>query len=181
MNWVSIVRPGAVVPAGVVPVPLSAAFCGLFGALSVTTKEAFRLPACDGEKTIETLQLPPGARVRPEQPSPTTVKSSVFGTAALFMNSDALPLLVTVTDCGALLVPVSCEVNVSAPGDSETAGADVVLVVDGVQPESDVETEVVPSLTVTRHVGELYALASILNAPVESLLPTTEPGDTVTV
>jgi hypothetical protein len=181
MKWVSIVRPGAVIPTGVVPVPLSAAFCGLFGALSVTTKEALRLPACDGEKTIETLQLPPGARVRPEQPSPTTVKSSVFGTAALFMNSDALPLLVTAIDCGALLVPVSCEVNVSAPGDSETAGADVVLVVDGVQPESDVETEVVPSLTVTRHVGELYALASILNAPVESLLPTTEPGDTVTV
>jgi hypothetical protein len=63
--------------------------------------------------------------------------------------------LVTVTDCGALLVPVSCEANVSAPGDSETAGADVVPVVDGVQPESEVETEVVPSLTVTRHVGEL--------------------------
>jgi hypothetical protein len=109
------------------------------------------------------------------------VKSSVFGTAALLMNSDAFPVLVTVTDCGALLVPVSCEANVIAPGDSETAGADVVLVVDGVQPESDVETEVVPSLTVTRHVGELYALASILNAPAESLLPTTEPGDTVTV
>ena len=147
--------------------------------MSVTTKEAERLPAWDGEKTIETLQVPPGARVRPEQPSPTTVKSSVFGTAALLMNSDPLPVLVTVTDCGALLVPVSCEPKVSAPGASETAGADVVPV-EGVQPESEVETEVVPSLTVTRQVGELYPLASILNAPDESLLPTTEPGDTVT-
>ena len=177
MNWVSIARPGAVVPAGVVPVPVSAAFCGLFAALSVTTSEAVRLPAWDGVKTIDMVQLPPGPRVRPEQPSPTTVKSSVFGTAALLMNSDPLPVFVTVTDCAALRVPVSCEAKVSAPGASETAGADVVLV-DGVQPESEAEAEVVPSLTVMRQVGELYGLASILKAPVESLLPTTEPGET---
>jgi hypothetical protein len=152
MNSVSIATPGAVVPAGVVPVPLSGALWGLFGALSVTTKDAVRVPACAGEKVIETLQLVPGASVRPEQPSLTTVKSSVFGTAALLMKSDAVPPFVTCTDCGALVVPVSCEPNVSDVGDSETAGA---LVVDGVQPASDDEDVVAPSLTVTRQVEEL--------------------------
>ena len=154
MNSVSIASPGAVVPAGVVPVPLNGTLCGLFGALSVRTNDALRLPAFDGEETIETLQLAPGASVRPEQPSPTTVKSSVFGTAALLMNSEPLPLLVTATVCGALRVPVSCGPKVSALGTSETAGV-VEVLDDGVQPESDLETVVVPSLTLMRHVGEL--------------------------
>jgi hypothetical protein len=92
--------------------------------------------------------------VKPEQPSPTTVKSSVFGTAALLMKSDPLPVFVTVTDCGALRVPVSCEPKARELGASVTADVPVLLV-DGVQPESELDTEVVPSLTVTRQVEEL--------------------------
>jgi hypothetical protein len=74
--------------------------------LSVKLKLAERVPGAVGEKVIETLQLAPAASVSPEQPSLTSVKSSVFGTAALLMNSDALPLFATVIDCGALVVPI---------------------------------------------------------------------------
>jgi len=184
MNCVSIVSAGGVAPAGVVPVPVRGACCGLFGALSVTVSCAERVPASVGEKVIETLQLLPTGRVRPEQPSWTTVKSSVFGTAALLMNSDALPVFLTVTCCGALVVPVSCAANVSDDGDSETAGAEVVGggdVPEGVQPASRAVADVEPSLTVTWHVDELYGVDWILKAPVESLLPMIPPGLTVTV
>jgi hypothetical protein len=101
---------------------------------------------------IETLQLVPAASVRSEQPSLTTVKSSVFGTAALLMNSDAVPVLVTVTCWGGLVVPVSREASVNEAGDSATAGADVDgggEVVVGVQPASEADVDVEPSLTVT--------------------------------
>jgi hypothetical protein len=139
-------------------VPVSGAVCGLFGALSVTVNCAERVPASVGENVIEALQLAPTASVRPEQPSLTTVKSSVFGTAALLMKRDAVPVLVTVTSCGALVVPVSCEPNVNDVGDNETAGADVEGggdVVDGVHPASEADADVEPSLTVTWQVDEL--------------------------
>jgi hypothetical protein len=101
-NRVSIAS-GAAVP---LPVPVSGTDCGLRAALSVKLKLAERVPGAVGEKVIETLQLAPAASVSPEQPSLTSVKSSVFGTAALLMNSDALPLFATVIDCGALVVPI---------------------------------------------------------------------------
>ena len=145
-------------PAGVVPVPVSGAFWGLLGALSVTVSWAERVPASVGEKVIETLQLAPTASVRPEQPSSTTVKSSVLGTAAPLMKSDAVPVLVTVTSCGALVVPVSRAAKVSDVGDNETAGADIDGggdVVEGVHPASEADADVAPSPTVTRQVDEL--------------------------
>src|SRR5919199_5546793 len=122
-----------------VPVPVSGTVCGLLAALSVSVKVAERVPASVGEKVIETLQLDPTASVRPEQPSPTTVKSSVLAppTAALLMNSDAVPVLVTVTSCGALVVPVSRDAKVSDVGDKETAGADGD--VEGVHPASEAD------------------------------------------
>jgi hypothetical protein len=177
---VSIASAGAVVPAGVVPVPVSGTFCGLSGALSVTVSCADRVPASVGEKVIETLQLVPTASVSPEQPSPTTVKSSVFAplTAALLMNSEAVPVLLTVTCCGTLVVPVSRDAKVSDVGDRETAGADVA---DGVHPDSEADAVVAPSLTVTWHVDELYGVDSILNAPEASLVPETAPGFTTTL
>src|SRR4051794_5406224 len=45
MNWVSIATAGGVVPAGVVPIPVSGALCGLAGALSVIVSCAERVPA----------------------------------------------------------------------------------------------------------------------------------------
>jgi hypothetical protein len=67
-----------------------------------------RAPDAVGEKVIETVQLVPAASVRPEQPSLTCVKSSGFAprVAALLMKSDPVPLLLTVIDCGALVVPI---------------------------------------------------------------------------
>jgi hypothetical protein len=67
-------------------------------------------------------------------------------------------VLVTVTCCGALVVPVSCDAKVRDAGANEAAGAEVEggdEVVDGVQPASEADVEVEPSLTVTRHVDEL--------------------------
>src|SRR5919201_4942071 len=114
-----------------VPVPVSGTVCGLLAALSVRVNVAERVPDAVGEKVIETLQLVPAASVRPEQPSLTWVKSSGFAprVAALLMNSGALPVLVTVIDCGALVVPIACAANVSDVGVNVTAGAAAVVVV----------------------------------------------------
>src|SRR4029453_5943099 len=99
------------------------------------------------------VQLVPTASVSPEQPSPTTVKSSVFGTAALLMKSEAAPEFVTETNWDALRVPMSWEPNVSEVGESVTAGA-VVVDCEGVHPESVAEADETLSLTVILHVED---------------------------
>ena len=105
-NCVSIASAGAVVPGAVVPVPESGALCGEFAALSVRTNDAVRVPTFCGLNAIDIVQLVAGASVSPEQPSPTTVKSSVFGTAALLMKRPAVPVFVTLMNCESLLVPM---------------------------------------------------------------------------
>src|SRR4051794_41354463 len=98
-----------------VPVPLIGTVCGLFGALSVRMNVADRAPDAVGENVIDTLQLVPGASVRPEHPSFTCVKSSGSAprVAALLMKRAALPVLAIVIDCGALVVPIAWSANVS--------------------------------------------------------------------
>jgi hypothetical protein len=159
MNCVSNASAGGVWPAGVVPVPVSGAICGLAGALSVTANCAERVPASVGENVIATLQPVPAASVRPEHWSSTTVKSSLspLPRAALEMKSGAVPVFVTVIDCGALVVPVSRAAKVSDVGESVTAGEELGGggVPDGVQPESVAVADVDPSPTVTLHVDEL--------------------------
>src|SRR5829696_5085845 len=49
----------------------------------------------------------------------------------------------------------------------------------GVQPASDAWTEVAPSLTVTRHVGELKLVASMRNRPVLSAVPRATPSTVI--
>jgi hypothetical protein len=66
MNCVLIASAGGVVPAGVVPVPVTDAVCGLVAALSVTLNCADRVPAAEGENVIESAQFAPGASVTPE-------------------------------------------------------------------------------------------------------------------
>src|ERR687885_501700 len=107
-----------------VPVPVSGTLCGLLAALSVRVNAAERVPEAVGANVIETLQPVPGASVRPEQPSLTSVNSSVFRTAALLMKRPALPVFVTVIDCGALVVPIACAAKVRDVGVSATAGAE---------------------------------------------------------
>jgi len=108
-----------------VAVPLIGTVCGLLAALSVRMNVAERAPDAVGENVIETLQLVPAASVTPEQPSLDCVKSSAFAprVAALLMNSGALPVFVTVIDCGVLVVPIACAANVSDVGANVTAGA----------------------------------------------------------
>src|SRR5262249_35250650 len=118
-NWV-LIASGGVVPG---PVPGSGAGCGLPGGVSVAGSAADRGPVALGGEVSDMVQPAAGARVRPEQPSPTTVKSSVLGTAALLMNSGASPLLATVTDCAALVVPMACAAKVSDAGVNVTAAA----------------------------------------------------------
>jgi hypothetical protein len=67
---------------------------------------------------------------------------------------------------------------VSDDGESETAGA--VVGVDAVQPESRAEAEETLSLIVIWQVDDEYGDDWIRNAPLESLVPETEPGETVT-
>jgi hypothetical protein len=49
-----------------------------------------------------------------------------------------------------------------------------------VHPESRAEADETLSLTVIWHVDDEYGDDWILNAPLESLVPVTEPGETVT-
>ena len=86
--------------------------------MSVTINVADRVPDAVGEKLIDTSQLVPAASVSPEQPSLTSVKSSGFAprVAALLMNSGALPVFATLTDCAALVVPMAWAPNVREAG-----------------------------------------------------------------
>ena len=107
-----------------VPVPVIGTVCGLAGALSVRMNVAERVPVAFGEKLIETLQLAPAGKVRPEHPLYTCVKSSGLAprVAALLMNSEPFPLFVIVIDCGALVVLIACAPKVNEVGANVTDG-----------------------------------------------------------
>src|SRR3954454_3406869 len=162
-NWLSSASVGWVP----VPVPVTDAVCGLFGALSVMISEPLRVPVFVGWKLIDMSQLVPGASVRPEQPSLTAVKSSGLAplTCALLMNRFALPVLATVIDCAALVAPTSSEGKLSDDGVNVTAGAGVGVGdgdgdgdgdgEDAVHPDSLADAELDPSVTVIWQVDEL--------------------------
>ena len=91
---------------GAVPVPLKLTVCGLLGALSVKFSEALRLPAADGVNVTLTVQVPLGVTVAPVQVSALLAKSLAFvpPIVTVEMVRLAVPVLVTVTLCAALLV-----------------------------------------------------------------------------
>ena len=91
-----------------------------------------------------------------------------------------VPEFVTVISWDGLIVPVSCAPNVSDVGEREAEGVPVLVEEDGVQPDSEAEADVAPSLTVILQSEELYGDFWILNAPLPSLVPVTEPGSTTT-
>ena len=102
------------------PVPLKPIDCGLPFALSVTEMEAARAPAAVGGKGggyRTSLHLRPGAGVV-GQVLPEMAKSPGFAppSAKLVKLTALLPVLVTVTLCAALVVPVFCVANVRLPG-----------------------------------------------------------------
>jgi hypothetical protein len=108
------------------PVPLSGTPCGLPGALSVTRNVELRAPLLVGVKVTLMVQLELGAR-----PAPPIGQLLVWPKLLALppkipmfeMISGEPPELVTVTACGALVVPTVCAGNVSEAGDRVMAAA----------------------------------------------------------
>jgi hypothetical protein len=92
--------------AGAVPVPIKLTTCGLPLALSVSVRLPERAPAAVGVNATSITQLllaASGALIVQVVPLAATEKSPVATT--LVKLRDAVPLLVTVTGIGALVVP----------------------------------------------------------------------------
>jgi hypothetical protein len=100
---------GVSVTAGAWPEPLSAMFCGLPDASSVTATLAARLPPAPGVNVAEIVQDPPAASVEGAiGQSFDCAKSAALApvTAMLLMVSAALPVFVSVEVCAALVEPI---------------------------------------------------------------------------
>jgi len=89
------------------PVPLRAKVCGLAGALSVICRLAWRAPVTLGVKVTPIVQVALAATAAPAQVLEANAKSLAFApvSATALIFSVALPLFVTVTITGALVVP----------------------------------------------------------------------------
>ena len=88
------------------PVPLRGTVCGLPAALSVMTTEAARLPAETGAKVTLIVQFPPAAR---EVPQVLVCAKSPALVPLIAMEIEfraAVPVLLSVTACAALVVPM---------------------------------------------------------------------------
>src|SRR4051794_22449648 len=108
------------------PVPASASWCGLPGALSVIVTLALRAPEAPGVNVTEIEQDAPAASVLGLIGQLFVwAKSLAFEpvTARPVIDSGALPTFVSVDDWAALVVPTPCEAKVRAGGVSATAGA----------------------------------------------------------
>ena len=84
------------------PIPETEIVCGLLPALSVIVTEPKRLPDAVGVNVTLMVQLVPAATLVGQLLS--CAKSPVGDT--LVMTKAALPVLVKVTDCAALVVPM---------------------------------------------------------------------------
>jgi len=107
------------VTAGAAPVPVKLMVCGLPDALSTMLTEPVREPVAVGLNVTLMVQLAP-ARTAPPQ---VVVCAKSPLAEMLVILSDALPELVSVTDCAALGVPTVWELKVRLEGDKVTAGA----------------------------------------------------------
>jgi hypothetical protein len=89
------------------PVPLRPTVCGLPGALSVTATTAVSFPSIEGVKVTVIAQLAPGRRDVPQVL--VSVKSVLFAPVMLraLILKLALPVLVSVTPCGVLVLPTA--------------------------------------------------------------------------
>jgi hypothetical protein len=112
-----------------VPVPLKGTVCGLVEALSVNFSEALRLPVADGVNVTPTVQVLWGVTVAPEHVSALLAKSLAFVPPIVTVDRIrlAVPELVTVTVCGALVPPTFCGLNVRLVGEKDTGGAAVPM------------------------------------------------------
>ena len=100
------------------PVPVKLAVCGLPGALSVTVIVPVRVPATVGVKVTLMLQFEPAAREVPQVL--VCAKSPLL--AMLVIDKLAVPVLLNVIFCAALVVPTFWLPNVRLVGLSEATG-----------------------------------------------------------
>lgn len=134
------------------PPPLRVTVCGELPALSVIVRVPVGVPAAVGVNVTEIVQLAPAATLEPQ----VFVSAKSPDAVTDVMDRAAVPELVRVTACAALVVPSVREAKVRLVGESTTAGA--------------VTPAPVPlKLAVC---GEPLALSEIISAPVR--VPTTD-------
>jgi hypothetical protein len=115
----------AIGAAAAVAVPPRLTMPGLPAALCATVTVPLRAPAAPvGSRATETKQLPPAATVLPALQVPPTTANSVLA-AMDEITKPALPLLLTVTFCAALVPPMAVDASVKDDGDTEAIGAGV--------------------------------------------------------
>jgi hypothetical protein len=110
-----------------VPVPVRVTDCGEPAALSASETDAVKVAADAGVKVIAIEHIAPAATDVPQVL--VSAKSVELGPVmeTLLMESAALPVLVSVTVCAALVEP-TCAVKVSGPvAERETTGAGVTV------------------------------------------------------
>src|SRR5579872_320662 len=109
--------------ASTLPVPLSARFCGLSGALSVKVTLALFVPVAPGVKVTLMVQDAPLLSVLGQLLVCAKSPAFVPLRAILLIFKGALPLFLSVTVCGALVVPTTWLPKLKLPGFKLTAGA----------------------------------------------------------
>src|ERR1039457_756674 len=105
------------------PVPERVTVWGDPAALSVMVTDAPRLPAAVGVKVTEILQFPPAATLAPQVLVCAKSPALVPVTARLLIRRVAVPVLLSVTDWAALVVPRFWLANVRLPVVRDTIGA----------------------------------------------------------
>jgi hypothetical protein len=120
---------------GPVPVPERLTVCGLPLALSVMLTEAVRLPLADGVNVTLIGQLPPAAAELPQVLVSEKSLAFVPVTVMLVMLKAALPVLLRVTVCAALVIPTGWLPKPRLVGKRLTTGAVPVEAVDVPVPE----------------------------------------------
>jgi hypothetical protein len=138
------------------PVPVSAIVCGELVALSTTVRAAVSVPATDGVKVMERVQLAPAATLVPQVLVWLKLAAFVPLRPMEVMASVAEPVLVSVTVCAGLAL-ATAEAKVSDALLSETAG-----VPDCVPPPPDELLELHPEKT--RRAAEAVARRRRLGA-----------------
>jgi uncharacterized protein YqcC (DUF446 family) len=104
------------------PVPERVTVWGDPAALSVMVTDAPRLPAAVGVNVTEMLQLPPAATLAPQVLVCAKSPGLVPATAMLVTVKAAVPVLLSVTDWAALVVPTFWLAYVRLPELSDTIG-----------------------------------------------------------
>ena len=116
--------------AAAVAVALRLTLPGLPAALCVIESCPVRAPVVPaaGLKATETVQFAPAATLPPAaQVPPATMKSAVLLNVIADSASAAVPVLLTVTFCAALVAPMAVDANVSVAGVMLATGAGVTV------------------------------------------------------